>query len=588
MSHLDMTSDLYRVVYNVYAVVLAADGKSPVSPESDDEKPAAPKPAAGDPGNAKPVHIDLAGLQDRIVALPIPAQNYTDLQTGKAGNLFLMEGGGGRMAAEGRSVSRFDLKTRRVEKLGEGVRSFEVSVDGEKMLIEFAPPQRTPEEGPAQTPPRFAIVPANAPWKSGDGMLRLEGMQVKVDPLAEWKQMYREVWRIERSYFYDPHYHGVDLAAREKLFEKYLDSIASRADLNYVFQEMLGDITVGHLRGAGGTIPSPARVAGGLLGADFEISGGRYRIHRILPADRWNPQSKSPLARPGVKVAEGDFILSVNGENLAASDDISRLLEGTAGKTVVLKIASDAAGTSAHDIAVIPVASETELRLASWVEHNRRKVDELSGGKLAYVYMPDTGLPGFNSFNRYFFAQTDKQGLVLDERFNHGGQAADYVIDVLRRSLLSYWAPRYGAIYRTTEGAIYGPKVMITNEYAGSGGDAMPWYFRKSNLGTLVGTRTWGGLVGISDTPVLMDGGTVTSPDFGFFSPDGEWDVENHGVTPDVVVEMDPKLVADGHDPQLERAVAVALEKLAKNPPLQPKKPEYPNYQQPTRTSSLR
>jgi tricorn protease len=219
------------------------------------------------------------------------------------------------------------------------------------------------------------------------------------------------------------------------------------------------------------------------------------------------------------------------------------------------------------------------------VEANRLKVDQLSGGKLAYVYMPDTAMGGFTSFNRYFFAQTDKQGLVLDERFNHGGQAADYVIDVLRRPLMSYWAPRYGAIYRTPQGAIFGPKVMITNEYAGSGGDAMPWYFREGHLGTLVGTRTWGGLVGISGTPPLMDGGTVTSPDFGFFSPTGEWDVENHGVTPDVVVEMDPKLVAQGHDPQLERAVAVAMEKLARNPLPEPKKPKYPNYHPVTQES---
>lgn len=583
MSHLDMTTDLYVVTRSVYAVVLSADGASPVKPESDEEKPG----AAARQSNAnaaapdvKPVRIDLAKLQDRIVALPIPAQDISALQAGKPGILYLMDGSTGRRAAGSHGVSRFDLKTRRTERLGDGIRDFEVSFDGEKMLIDLTPVR--PAEGAAATapapPPQFAIVSAAAPWKPGEGMLRLSNLQVKVDPPAEWKQMYREVWRIERSYFYDPNYHGVDIAAREKMFAPYLDSIASRADLNYIFQEMLGDITVGHLRGSGGTIPTPAKIPGGLLGADYEVSGGRYRIRRIYTGERWNPTVRAPLAQPGLKVAAGDFILAINGQDLQGSDDISRLLESTAGKTVVLKVASDAAGSGVREVPVVPLATESVLRNAAWVEENRRRVDQLSGGKLAYVYMPDTAIPGLTSFNRYFFAQVDKQGLVLDERFNRGGQAADYVIEVLRRALLSYWAPRYGSIYRTTEGAIYGPKAMIVNEYAGSGGDAMPWYFRRSNLGTLVGTRTWGGLVGIGDTPVLMDGATVTSPDFGFFSPDGEWDVENHGVSPDVVVEMDPKLVAEGHDPQLERAVAVVLEKLEKNPPPEPKKPRYPNY----------
>ena len=213
---------------------------------------------------------------------------------------------------------------------------------------------------------------------------------------------------------------------------------------------------------------------------------------------------------------------------------------------------------------VTPIASETALRNLAWVEGNRRKVDQLSGGKLAYVYMPNTAQAGLVSFNRYFFSQTDKQGVILDERFNSGGQAADYVVDVLRRTLLSYWAPRYGAIYRTPYGGIFGPKVMITNEFAGSGGDLMPWFFREAKLGTLVGKRTWGGLVGVSQYPTLMDGGFVTSPNFAFFTPEGKWDVENKGVTPDVEVELDPRAVREGHDPQLERAVAIAMEQLKK------------------------
>ena len=235
---------------------------------------------------------------------------------------------------------------------------------------------------------------------------------------------------------------------------------------------------------------------------------------------------------------------------------------------------------------VTPIGNETQLRHEAWVEGNRRKVDELSGGKLAYVYMPDTGQGGLTSFTRYYFAQTDKQGAVIDERYNSGGQVADYVIEVLNRKLLGYWSPRYGAIYRTSAASILGPKVMITNEFAGSGGDAMPWMFKYTHTGTLIGKRTWGGLVGVSQYPVLMDGGNVTSPNFGFFSPEGKWDVENHGVQPDIEVELDPKLVHEGHDPQLERAVAVALDQLKKNPPPEPKRPVFPNYQRPTGAAS--
>ena len=277
-------------------------------------------------------------------------------------------------------------------------------------------------------------------------------------------------------------------------------------------------------------------------------------------------------------MATDDYILAVNGEDLKGTDDIYRLLEGTTGKSITLKVAADPAGANAHEISVVPTGSEAALRTLAWIDENRQKVNELSGGKLAYVYLPDTAMGGLTNFNRYYFAQTDKQGAVIDERFNSGGQAADYIIQVLGRQLLSYWSPRYGAIYKTPSASIQGPKVMIANEYSGSGGDAMPWYFRYAKVGPLVGKRTWGGLVGISGYPTLMDGGTVTSPSFGFFSPSGRWEVENHGVAPDVEVDMDPKVVAEGHDPQLERAVSLAMAELKRNPPPQPHRPAYPNY----------
>lgn len=592
VSGLDMSSDQFEVTRSVYALVLSSDAASPVAPESDEEKPGAARPPRTPPTDAatvKPVRVDLGDMERRIVALPIPARSYDGLTAGKPGTFYLSETSSGfsRAAASGKTLQRFDLKTRKLEAFATGVTEFDLSADGEKMLISLAgPAQDTAAPRGGARAAQYAIIATATPMKPGDGLLRLTGLEVRVDPVAEWKQMYHDAWRIERAYFYDPHFHGLDIAAAEKKYEPYLDSLASRADLNYIFQEMLGEFTVGHMRGNGGNIPTPRHVPGGLLGADYEIADGRYKIKRIYSGESWNPQLRAPLVQPGVKVAAGDYILAINGQDLTAADDIARLLEDTATRTVMLKVASDAAGANSHEIAVVPVASEQPLRNLAWIEENRRKVDRLSNGKLAYVYMPDTGLGGLTSFNRYFFAQTDRKGVVLDERFNAGGQVADYVIEVLRRPLLSYWAPRYGDIYKTPAGSIQGPKVMVVNEFAGSGGDAMPWLFRNQQLGTIVGKRTWGGLVGVGNYPVLMDGGNITAPSFGFFSPKGEWDVENHGVAPDVEVEMSPMQVASGHDPQLERAVTIAMEQLQKQPSAEPKKPEYPNYHPVSKTKS--
>jgi tricorn protease len=613
-SGLDMSSDEFEVTRSVYGLALAADTASPVAPLAEDEKTpearekdakekkesdeedaekdkdkdksdAANKPADEDkhekkekPEKPKPVKIDLANLEDRGVALPVPAAGYTGLTTGKEGVLYLLEGGGRFQGERGQTLTRFVLKTKKSKKLADHVAGFALSFDGEKMLLQMA--HEEPEGPPtaAGPAPTFVIVPADAPVKPEEGKLDLSKMEVRVDPRAEWRQMFHEVWQIERSFFYDPHYHGVDPTTEEAKYKPYLEELGSRSDLNYLFQEMLGDFSIGHLRGSGGTIPHPDQVRGGLLGADYEIVNQRYRIARIYTGEHWNPRTHAPLAEPGVKVAEGDFILAIGGKDLSGSDDIHRLLEGTAGTQVVLKIAVDASGKDAHDVTVTPIADDLGLRNLAWIEANRRRVQELSGGKLAYVYLPDTALGGLTNFNRYYYAQLDKQGAVIDERFNSGGQAADYIIHAMQRSLMSWWAPRYGAIYRTPQASILGPKVMITNEFAGSGGDAMPWYFRQAQLGPLVGKRTWGGLVGIGNIPVLMDGGRVTSPSFGFFNPQGQWDVENNGVKPDYEVDMEPKAVSEGHDPQLEKAVSLALDELAKHPVPEPHKPEYPNY----------
>jgi tricorn protease len=576
ISGLDMSSDAFSTTRSIYAIVLNNESPSPVAPESDEEKPAAERtPAKPAP---KPTRVDLDGIASRIVALPLPARTYGGLVAGKAGILFLSESrASGRAGAGlGRTLHKFDLKTKKLETFAPGVSDYAVSADGEKILLAMSTPGDT--AAPRQS---YAIVSTATPMKPGDGTLRINNLQVRIEPMAEWQQMYREVWRIQSAYFYDSKFHGVNIQESEQTFAQYVKGISSRAELNYIFQEMLGEFSVGHLRGGGGNIPNPKRIPGGLLGADYEISGDRYRLKRIYSGESWNPQLRSPLVQPGLKVQQGEFILSINGEDLKAPTDISQLLEATANRTVTLKLASDANGSNSHDVTVVPVASETALRNLSWIEDNRRKVDQLSNGKLAYAYMPDTGLGGLTSFNRYFFAQTDRQGLVLDERFNGGGQVADYVIEVLKRPLMSYWKPRYGDIYKTPAGSIQGPKVMIVNEFAGSGGDAMPWLFRQAKLGTLVGKRTWGGLVGIGAIPPLMDGGNVTSPSFGFFSPAGEWEVENRGVAPDVEVDLDPKSVAAGRDPQLERAVSIAITELGKMTLPTPKVPNFPDYHHP-------
>jgi tricorn protease len=391
--------------------------------------------------------------------------------------------------------------------------------------------------------------------------------------------MYREAWRIERDFFYDPNHHGLDLEATSSKYATYVDSLAHRADLNYLFQEVFGELTVGHLYVSGGDIPNPNRIAGGLLGCDYAIENGRYRFGKIYDGENWNPQLRAPLTQPGVNVQEGEYLLAVGGRNLTASDNVYAFFENKAGKQVVIKVGPNADGSQSREVTVVPVASEVSLRNLAWVEGNRRKVEKLSNGKLAYVWLPDTAGGGYTFFNRYYFSQLDREGAVIDERFNSGGQAADYVIDYLRKPLNSYWALRDGEDYRQPFGTMPGPKVMIVNEYAGSGGDYLPYMFRRSQIGPLIGKRTWGGLVGIGGTPQLMDGGAVTAPNFAFYTPEGKWEIENQGVAPDIEVEMDPAAWRAGRDPQLEKAVEVLLDELKKHPrPAQPKRPPYPNY----------
>lgn len=590
---LDMSSMQRPVTRAVYVAVLRKDLPSPLAPESDEEKTGAQDEKKADekkPDEKKldekksdekakkevpPVRIDFENIGQRILALPIPERNYTALRTGKTGVVFLVEAplvasmGGDPSEGPQFIVHMFDLKTRKTEKIREGISAFVLSANGEKMLYRQGEQYFIAAAG--KQPP----TPAE-----GSGPLKLDGLQAYVDPRAEWKHMYHQVWRNERDFFYDPGLHGLNREVIEKKYEPYLDNIASRSDLNYLFEEMLGEMTVGHMFVSGGDNPETKKVKGGLLGADYTVENGTYRFAKIYNGENWNPRLKAPLTQPGVNVAAGEYLLAVQGRDVRPPENLYSFFEETAGRSIVIRVGPEASGANSREVTVVPVESESGLRNLVWIEDNRRKVDQMSGGRVAYVYMPNTSGSGYTNFNRYFFSQVGREGVIIDERFNGGGSIADYVVDYLRRPLLARFSMREGEDITTPIEGIFGPKVMITNEMAGSGGDAMPWMFRKSGLGPLVGARTWGGLVGHYTNPAdLIDGGTVGVPNLAFYNLEGDWDVENHGVTPDFEVEMDPKLVREGHDPQLEKAVAVVIEGLKKNPVNYGKRPPYPDYQ---------
>ncbi len=603
MGGIEMTNFNFPVTRNVYVLVLRKDLPSPLAPESDEEKAAEekaddkgagekPAPRGERPRGKKavePVRIDLDDIDQRILALPIRTSHYSGLMAGKPGVLFLMEdpltpvgmGAFGRGEGPRRTLLKFELDKRKADKFLEGISGIEVSADGEKMLYRqgqtwfigsTAQAARGGEGMPA------AALAAMAGREGGPAALKLDDMEVRVDPRAEWKQMYDEVWRVERDFLYDPGFHGLDLKATAEKYRPYLGGVSSRGDLNYLFGEMLGELSLGHVYVMGGDSPEVPNVRGGLLGADYKVENGRYRFARVYRGENWNPQLKAPLTQPGVSVKEGEYLLAVSGKELRGTDNVYQPFEGTAGKSLVIRVGPNADGTGARDVTVVPIDNEGNLRNRAWVEDNRRKVERLTKGRVAYVYLPDTAVGGYTQFNREYFAQAGKEAAVIDERFNGGGKAADYIIMHMARPLLNYWTTREGADYATPAGAIFGPKVMITNEMAGSGGDWLPWCFRRAKLGPLVGKRTWGGLVGIGGYPQLIDGGMVTAPHFAFWTPEGDWEVENKGVPPDHEVDLDPQAVRAGRDPQLEKAVELVLEALQKNPPPKGKRPAFPNY----------
>jgi len=569
-SLLDMSKYDRPDARSLYLAVLSRTERSPLLPESDDEAaralasgadsmgvtPTAAAPAR--PVAAAPVpqvRLDIAGMAQRILAVPaVVERDYSALRAGPAGSVFFLEAvpsvgtaGGG---AGGNTLHRYQLNVRRAAPFAQDVAQFVVSADGKKLLYRTGGAQ-----GGLYLVDTDKTVPA-----AGAGRLAAT-LRAYIDPREEFQQIFNEGWRNQRNNLYVPNAHGADWPAVKRMYEPLLAHVNHRADLNYLLDNMGAEIAIGHSYVRGGDVPDVPNGSGGLLGADFTIENGRYRLAKIYDAESWNPELRAPLVTPGVAVNVGDYVLAINGQQLQATDNIHRLLDGTANRQTVLTVSSRPDPAGSRQVTVLPLGNEQGLRTRAWVERNRRIVDSLSGGRIAYVFLPNTGQPGYTSFNRYYFAQQDRLGVVLDERYNGGGSAADYIIDLLGRDYDGYFNNPVGARYPFTSPAngIWGPKVMIINEMAGSGGDLMPYMFSRRQLGPLVGARTWGGLVATTDTPPFVDGGSMIAPRFGFFSRDNKFAVENEGVAPDIDVENFPRDVIAGRDPQLERAVQEAL-----------------------------
>ncbi|HEM46227.1 MAG TPA: peptidase S41, partial [Alphaproteobacteria bacterium] len=560
----------------LYLVVLQSGTVSPLAKESDEEtpgdgasesEPEDEEAALGDEPEEPParVALDLEGLEQRIVALPLDPAVYAGLAPGKRGQLYYLKapGSASLFGTTQADLYRFDLDEREETMLLEGVDRFALTPDGAKLLA---------KKGDA-----WLIADASKPVDASEGHLDLDAVRVRVDPRAEWRQIFDEAWRINRDYFYDPGMHGADWPAMRTKYEQLLPHLATRRDLNRVLQWMSSELAVGHHRVAGGDLgEEPDEVPGGLLGADYEVADGRYRFKRVYGGLNWNPGLRSPLTEPGVEVRAGELLLAVDGVDLRPPENLYARFENTAGRIVRLTVGPRADGEGSRTVDVVPVEDEADLRNRAWVEGNIAKVAEATGGRVAYVHVPNTAGLGHTYFKRYFYPQAQKEAIIVDERYNGGGLVADYYIDILRRPFVSFWAMRYGADLKTPLASIQGPKVMLIDETAGSGGDLLPWMFRKLELGTLVGRPTWGGLVGILGFPVLMDGGYITAPNLAIWTPEEGWVVENVGVAPDIEVEQHPAAVEAGHDPQLERAIEVILEELPAEPPPSPSRPPYP------------
>jgi len=510
------------------------------------------------------VEIDLEGFEARAITLPVGRGGFYRLCVNDKGHLIYTRssrGGGG----DGTSIKIFDVEDddRKEKTVIGGTGAFVMSPDGKKLLV---------RQGS-----KMAIVKAAASQKM-DKPLSLSGMRVVLQPRAEWKQVFHDAWRIYRDFFYDPHMHGVDWAAVREHYGKMLDDCVSREDVSFLIREMISELNVGHAYYWGGSTDRGPSVTTGMLGCDFELDSGAYRIAKIYAGAPWDADARGPLSQPGVDVKEGDYLLAVNGVALDTRQDPWAVFQGLTSKVVTITVSDKPErDDEARDVLVKLLSSERNLRFRDWIDENRAYVAEKTGGKVGYIYVPDTGTNGQSELFRQFYGQLDKQALIIDERWNGGGQLPNRFIELLNRPATNYFARRDGKDAPTPSTSHQGPKCMLINGLAGSGGDMFPALFRIAGLGKLIGTRTWGGLVGLSGNPRLIDGAYVSVPTFAYYELDGTWGIEGHGVDPDIEVIDDPALMVNGQDPQLDAAIAHMLEEVERNPYVSPKRPPYPD-----------
>lgn len=557
---------------NIYLATLNPEEPSPFARQSDEETvedskdKASEKPSSRGKKKVKAPEapaqpfVTVSGIRNRIVPFPVDAGNYSHLDMTRDGKLYYISRPVGSF--RNGKLHQYNLKDKEDKEIM-SVDLYMLSTDGKKMLYRVGE--------------RWGITNTGSKPVPGKGILNFSAIKVKIDPGKEWAQTFDEAWRINRDYFYDPGMHGADWPAMKEKYAQFLPDLSCRNDLNRVIEWMCSEVSVGHhrLSGRGDQLGHPERIPTGLLGADYEIVNNRYRFKKIYGGLNWNPGLRSPLTEPGVNVHAGEYLLAVNGKDLTAPTNLYSLFENCAGKITTITVNTTPDYNGARTVQVTPVANESALRNRDWVEGNLKKVEEATNGQVAYVYVPNTARAGHEYFKRYFFPQANRKAIIIDERYNGGGSLADYYIDILLRPYQAHWNFRFGKDLKSPSASIQGPKVMIIDETAGSGGDMLPWMFRKFKVGTLVGKRTWGGLVGVLGFPEFIDGASVTAPNVAIWTRDG-FVVENVGVPPDIEVEQWPAEVLQGRDPQLEKAIEVALEQLKKNPPEEPVRPPYP------------
>lgn len=544
----------------IYVLPLTKDLTNPLTPPSDEEpdKSAKPeKPAEGDKGPT--VKIDFDGLAGRALALPMPADSYSGIIGLDGGVLYINDG----------KLASYDLDQRQ-----------QADITPEPILVGPSALSLNAKRTKMAYYSRgvLGVVDLRPGIKLGDGRVGTSGVEAIIDPRQEWRQIYWEAWRYERDRFYDPNYTGVNWNEVGKHYEKYLPYVANRADLNYILGLMIGEFGTSHSYVGGGDMgPMPAPVPIGALGCDFAPAGNYIKFSHIYAGNGFEEQNRGPLTMPGLNVSAGDYLLAIDDHSVRSNTNPSEFLVNKVGKNVELTVNSKPSLEGSRKIVIRPIASDQDLRYIDWVEDNRKKVAQLSGGKIGYLHLPNTSEEGIIEFVRGFYSQGDKEAVVVDERFNGGGYIPTFFVEKLARKYISAFRQRNGADVGFPTNVLQGPKVMLINQYAGSGGDMLPWLFREMGIGPLIGKRTWGGLVGITGNANLVDGGGVTAPEFGLYDiKTGKWIAENNGIDPDIDVDARPDLLAQGKDPQLEKAVDWLLAELKKRPNQQWKRPDFP------------